>query len=295
MSLLILCREPTEDVEKLGARLREQGIEVITASPKAISLQMHEQGSAQLYCNDQPIDPSLVLGWVSLWAREPGLWLLEAIEQMGIAVINGHDILSKGQSKLINSVMLHQHGIPHATTALVSNHAALERLLVDIGLPCVVKPIIGAKGIGVKKIDTRSELDTYAEQAFSLDQPIYVQQLMDKPDRDIRVRVIDYKAKFAFYRYLGDDGFITNLSQGGDWQDCQLTEQMIEISERCARMMDAPISGVDLVEAPDVEGGYRVIEVNTTPAFTWPNDENVADVVELIQSRLAAIGESAAR
>lgn len=289
MSVLILCREPTEDVEKLSSALQEQGIDVVAASPKAVSLNLIEQGQAQVYVNDQQISPSLVLGWVSLWARDTGLWLLQAFELLNIPVMNGSDVLIHGQSKLINSVMLHQHNEPHANTALVSNMAALDVLLEDIGLPCVVKPIIGAKGIGVKKLDTLSELKQYAEQEFEHNRPIYLQKIMPKPDRDIRVRVIDFKAQFAFYRSLGDDGFITNLCQGGGWQECSLSDEMVAISERCAKMMSAPICGVDLIEDDKAPGGYRVIEVNTTPAFTWPNDSDVAHVVAMILNRLKQV------
>ncbi|MCH5051899.1 ATP-grasp domain-containing protein, partial [Pectobacterium aquaticum] len=257
------------------------------ATPSEISFSIQNGKALAIYVGTELIQPDLVFGWVSLQARETGLALLQAFEKAGVPVINRAEVLSTGQSKLINSIVLHRHGCHHADTVVVTNEAALDKLIPEIGLPCVVKPLIGAKGMDVRLIDNADELWQYARLQFAHGGAVYLQRELAKPGRDIRVRVIDYQAVFAFYRYLSPDGFTTNLSTGGSWQSCKLTEEMKAVAERCARLMQAPVCGVDLIE---LQGDrYSVIEVNTTPAFSWPNDDNVEDVCRLIEKYLDAV------
>ncbi|MDN8541815.1 hypothetical protein QZH36_10215 [Erwinia sp. BC051422] len=285
MTVLILCRERTEDVVKLLGGLAAKGITACAASPAEVSFSMQSGKALKVYVGSEPIRPVLVFGWVSLQAREMGLALLQAFEKAGVPVINSAAVLSAGQSKMINSIVLHHHGCRHADTIVVTNEAALNKLLPEVGLPCVVKPLIGAKGMDVRLIKNAEELWRHARLQFARGDAVYLQRELAKPDRDIRVRVFDYEADFAFYRYLSPDGFTTNLSTGGAWQACELTGEMKAVAERCARLMQAPVCGVDLIETED---GFSVIEVNTTPAFSWPNDDNVEDVCRLIENRLGA-------
>ncbi len=196
-------------------------------------------------------------------------------------------VINSGQNKLINSIVLHHNGCHHADTVVITNEAALSKLIPEIGLPCVVKPLIGAKGMDVRLIDNADDLWHYSRLQFARGGAVYLQRELAKPDRDIRVRVIDYQATFAFYRYLSPDGFTTNLSTGGTWHVCKLTKEMIVVAERCAQLMQAPVCGVDLIELEDDR--YSVIEVNTTPAFSWPNDDNVEDVCRLIEKHLGVV------
>ncbi|WP_289996607.1 ATP-grasp domain-containing protein [Photorhabdus laumondii] len=162
MSVLILYRERTEDVVKLLNRLTASGVLAWAASPNDLSLCMKGGQTLELYLGAKLIVPRLVFGWVSLQARELGLSLLQAFERSGIPVLNNASVLSEGQNKLINSVVLHHHGYSHADTIVVTNELALERLLCDVGLPCVVKPLVGAKGMDVRRIDNLPELFEYA-------------------------------------------------------------------------------------------------------------------------------------
>jgi glutathione synthase/RimK-type ligase-like ATP-grasp enzyme len=45
------------------------------------------------------------------------------------------------------------------------------------------------------------------------------------------------------------------------------------------------VAGIDICE--DEDSNYRVIEVNMTPAFTWPHMQSVDKVVQMILRRLA--------
>jgi ribosomal protein S6--L-glutamate ligase len=281
-TLLLLCREPTTDVTALAVELQRRGVVVQVATPSELAVRC--RGNAvEFELAQLPIAPDAVLGWVSLHQREHGLWLLKAFELAGVTVLNGHDVLSQGQNKFLGSVLLARHGLPHIAMELVADLAAAERAAARLGYPVVLKPIVGAKGQGVCRVDDRNALRNLVAFYLREQRAVYVQQHVAKPDRDIRVRVVDFRAGFAFYRHAAPGEFLTNLSAGGDWQPCALDAAMARLAEAAARAFNAPIAGVDLVE----DGrDYRVIEVNTTPAITWPHDPTVLDVADWVEREL---------
>lgn len=290
LAVLILCREETEDVVKLASTLSTRGFQPLSATPQELAVTCHD-GQIDVLYKQKSLDIELVIGWVSLHLRSYGLWLLHAFEKRNIPVINGPTVLTEGQNKFLNSIILNQHRIPHIQTHLVGSLPDLEDAAGKTGFPAVVKPVIGAKGQGVRCIADRDTLINEARPYFDRGLPVCIQRYVQKPGRDIRVRVIDYKAEFAFYRFVGKDGFLTNLSKDGRWEACPLNDRLRTLSEYSARVFEAPIAGVDLIE--NEENDYKVIEVNTTPAFTYPNDETVASVADLIEREWNSVCNSA--
>ncbi len=282
-SILILCREETSDVVELAAALNNRGHSAIYAKPCEVTVDMDKLG-IRFILNDRVLDLTCVLGWVSLSQREYGLWLLRAFEIGGIPVINGSEVLGSGQNKFLNSVLLTKHQIPHIPTRLIGSCEQLEETADALGFPLVLKPVIGAKGEQVVRVDDINSLRKLAPDYLRDHKALYVQACLDKPGRDIRVRVVGYRAEFAFFRYAKNGGFLTNLSSGGTWETCPLTARLIELAEQCSRVFQAPVAGVDLLEVGDDD--YAVIEVNTTPAITWPHMETVRHVADLIEQRV---------
>ncbi|MED0738637.1 ATP-grasp domain-containing protein [Aneurinibacillus thermoaerophilus] len=280
MAVLILCREETSDVIELNRELKKRGYEVIVSTPQDILVRSCGGENQFLYRNE-PLRISCVLGWVSLQQREYGMWLLKAFEIAGIPVINDTDVLTIGQNKFLNSILLNHHNIPHIPTFLVGNMDQLDEVINQLHFPLVLKPIIGAKGQMVIRVDDENALRNIAPFYMQGNKPLYVQAHINKPGRDIRVRVIDYKAEYAFYRYSDKGTFLTNLSVGGNWEECPLESDLSELAEKCSRVFNASVAGVDIVE--DEQGNYLVIEVNTTPAITYPRDETVLLVANLIE------------
>ncbi len=287
MTILILCREPTLDVTALAAELERRGHQVLVAVPDQVAVAMNERQVAVRVAGRQ-VDVDVVFGWVSLHERVRGTWLLQAFRELGVLVINGAAVLDLGQNKFLASVRMARLGIPHIRSAIASSHADVQHFAQVLGLPIVVKPIVGAKGDGVQLVHDATELAAIAESYFARREPVYLQEPIDKPSRDIRVRVIDYRAELAFYRYAAPGQFVTNLALGGRWEPCPLTEPLSALAEQCARAFDAPVAGVDVLEDP--AGALRVIEINVTPAITWPDASTVQSVCTLLEG--AARGDA---
>ncbi len=281
MIALVICREETADVAGLRVALARRGHHPITAVPQQISVCL--DGGVELRVDGGPVTPDVVLGWASLRERERGTWLLAACELAGIPVVNDAAILGAGQNKFVASARMVASGIPHIPTWLVGGPDDLEAALAALGLPVVLKPLIGAKGDGVRLLADRAAVAAAVAPAFATGAPVYLQAHVAKPGRDIRVRVIDGVADFAFYRYAAPGEFLTNLSVAGRWEPCPLGPALVALAERCARVFDAPVAGVDILE--DERGALRVIELNVTPAITWPHDDSVELVCDLLERR----------
>jgi [lysine-biosynthesis-protein LysW]--L-2-aminoadipate ligase len=92
----------------------------------------------------------------------------------------------------------------------------------------------------------------------------YVQELIDKPDRDIRVIVVGGQVLGAVYR-IGE-AVRTNVALGGQTRPCEVTPEIAKFSIDAAAAVGADIAGVDLIE--DRDGRLLVLEVNHRVEFT---------------------------
>ncbi|MHC1586063.1 MAG: ATP-grasp domain-containing protein, partial [Candidatus Hecatellaceae archaeon] len=98
---------------------------------------------------------------------------------------------------------------------------------------------------------------------FPLYQVYYLQELVRRPPRDLRVFVIGDEAVAGIYRYSFQD-IKTNIARGGKPEACRITDELREISLKAADAVGGGILGVDLME---VDGGYVVHEINHTIEF----------------------------
>lgn len=290
--VLILAREETADVSALCGLLRERGHDAAFALPGDIVVRCDPAG-VSFALREQPIAPRCVLGWVSLWQREYGLWVLRAFAEAGVLVLNHAEVLDLGQNKFLGSVRMACAGIPHIRTTLLGSVDELARTIDELGLPLVLKPIVGAKGDDVVCIGDTAELYRTAAEYIARYHAVYVQQYVEKGGRDIRVRVLEHRAYSAVYRYAAPGAFLTNLAKGGRDEVCPLTPELAALAERCSRAFDAPIAGIDVLVDP--EGTLRVIEVNVTPMLVYPPDESIPLTVDYIERCLGAAPRRQAR
>ena len=244
------------ELEKLGRKGER-------IHPHDVTTKFTESGTS-FFVNGKEIYPAAVLGWVYEDLLIPGMYILEALERSGIPVINSANTLFCGQNKYLNSEALPRNHIPHVPVFCGYGFKDVESFSSDWSFPLVLKPIVGAGGKSVVKVDTMEELERLVEELAG-SQEYYIQPYINKPSRDIRVTCVNYKAVHAIYR-SSTNNWITNLGLGGKAEMIELTPELAEIAERASRSLNAMISGVDIVEDIDNEC-YRVIEVNTCPNF----------------------------
>jgi [lysine-biosynthesis-protein LysW]---L-2-aminoadipate ligase len=194
--------------------------------------------------------------------------LAHTLEAWGTQVLNSAQATEVCGNKWRTTLALRKHGVPTPAAGLALTPEAALPLMAEMGFPVVVKPVTGSWGRLVTPVHTREVGELVTEYLAALPGPeahlVYVQKLVVKPDRDIRVVVIGGRAVGAIYR-IGPQ-WRTNVAQGAQAQVCPLTGEIAALAVAAADATGACIAGVDLVE--DQDGQLSVLEVNHGVEFS---------------------------
>ena len=197
-----------------------------------------------------------------------GLHFTACLEFMNIPVINKFDVANTCGNKMITSMLLKKNNIPTPKTYFsFSAETALDNF-EKVGYPLVIKPIIGSWGRSVMPVKDKDTAEAVIENRQVTDGPhdriYYLQEMIDRPPRDIRVITVGDQAISAMYR-KSSGGFKTNIALGADPELCEITKEMEDLCEKTSKAVGGGILGIDLME--DKEKGLVVHEVNNTVEF----------------------------
>ncbi|NPA99803.1 MAG: lysine biosynthesis protein LysX [Crenarchaeota archaeon] len=192
-------------------------------------------------------------------------------EEIGLLVVNSFNTIWIGNNKFLSLVKLARAGVPVPRTVLAVNESkAVEafKMLTDGSSPVVIKPLSGSWGRMVSLVYTNEELRLLVKHRQAMENPymkiILLQEYVDKPNRDIRVIVVEDRAVAAIYRHAPSCEWRTNTARGGRAEPVRIDRDLEEISVRASKALGAYYAGVDVVESRD---GYMVLEVNVVPEF----------------------------
>ena len=197
-----------------------------------------------------------------------GLHFTACLEFMDIPVINKFNVANTCGNKMITSMLLKKNNIPTPKTYFsFSAETALDNF-EKVGYPLVIKPIIGSWGRSVMPVKDKDTAEAVIENRQVTDGPqdriYYLQEMIDRPPRDIRVITVGDQAISAMYR-KSSGGFKTNIALGADPELCEITKEMEDLCEKTSKAVGGGILGIDLME--DKEKGLVVHEVNNTVEF----------------------------
>ncbi|MFG2890696.1 lysine biosynthesis protein LysX [Streptomyces sp. NPDC048248] len=186
----------------------------------------------------------------------------------GVDVVNSADATEVCGDKWRSTMALEAAGVPTPRTALGLTPQAALAALDTIGYPALIKPLVGSWGRLIVQLPDRASAEGVLEYAAALPGPQshlgYVQELIEKPDRDIRVIVVGGQVLGAVYRT--GESLRTNVALGGQARPCEVTPEITKLSLDAAAAVGADIAGVDLIE--DRDGRLLVLEVNHRVEFT---------------------------
>lgn len=209
-----------------------------------------------------------------------GLHFTSYLEFLGIPTVNRFEVASTCGNKMFVTLLLSKHKVPTPTTHFAYSAESATSMMEQIDYPKVIKPVVGSWGRGIIPLRDRDAVDAVIEIRKVTDAPLdriyYLQDIIDRPPRDIRVITIDSIPVAAMYR--ASEGFRTNISMGGDPQPCSYTGEIGEVAARASEAVGGGILGVDMME--DKKEGIIVHEVNNTVEFrgiSKVSDTNIAD------------------
>lgn len=170
-------------------------------------------------------------------------------------------------------------GIPVIDYKLI--FSGKHNFLENTEYPVIAKSLEGSKGLRVRLVHNRDELDEFVAK---FDFPILLQKYIPITF-DYRVMVVDGTVLGVMKRYNEGEDFLT-VRAGGERESVELPESALNIAIHSANIAGLSIAGVDLLEH---EGKYYRIEVNMSPQFRVFEEVthvNVAGAIcEMIQKK----------
>lgn len=194
-----------------------------------------------------------------------GLYISRIFEAHGIPVVNSALVAERCGDKYVTSQLLAKNGIPTPRVLMAFDEESAIRAIETMGYPCVLKPVVGSWGRLLAKVENRSQAESLIEHKSSLGvnhQVFYIQEYINKPDRDIRAFVVGDECICAIYR--SSENWITNTARGGVATNCPVTNEIAELCKRAAQAIGGGLLALDLFET---ENGYTINEINHTMEF----------------------------
>jgi len=186
---------------------------------------------------------------------------LQALEGLGIPVVNPPDAIARAANKFATSLALRQAKVPTPRTAVITSPKEAVRMLHEYG-EAVSKPLFGYKGKGIVLL--KDEDEERLKGIVERQGLVYLQEFVaSQSPRDIRAFVAGGRLLGAIYRIAPPGQWISNLARGGHAKPCQRTAELEDLAARSSRAVGTVYCGVDLLETDE---GLLVIEVNGTPS-----------------------------
>ncbi len=197
-----------------------------------------------------------------------GLHFTASLEFLDIPVLNKFEVANICGNKMFMTLLLKKNNIPTPKTYFSFSSESAAENLEKVGFPLVIKPIIGSWGRGVMPLKDKDTMEAVFEIRDITDSPhdriYYLQELIKRPPRDIRVITVGDEPIAAMYR-KSSGGFKTNVALGAEPELCEITKEMEDLAVKSSKAMGGGILGIDMME--DDERGLIVHEVNNTVEF----------------------------
>jgi [lysine-biosynthesis-protein LysW]--L-2-aminoadipate ligase len=194
------------------------------------------------------------------------LYALTLLNAAGVPTVNRARVARICGDKILTTAALARAGLPVPKTVVTFTREAALDAIEAMGYPVVLKPMVGSWGRLLAKINDRDAAEAVLEhketQGSYQHGIFYIQQYINKPQRDIRAMVVGDRTIGAIYRR--SDHWITNTARNGQASICEVTPEIDQLCHKAAAAVGGGFLSVDLLEH---EGGLLVNELNYTPEF----------------------------
>ncbi|WP_051415380.1 RimK family alpha-L-glutamate ligase [Nocardiopsis sp. CNT312] len=279
-----------DDHRVLFAEIRRLGGAARRVHPDELVTEVTAEGTRFLVDGSE-LAPDLMFGWVYEDYLLLGMNQLETARLSGLPVVNSAMTLLRGQSKYLNSVLLHRAGVRHLPVLWGRDEETLVSWTAERGYPMVTKPLMSSRGRGMYRLTDEASVRDYTGSLGPGPEQYYVQPFVPAGHRDTRVLCVNHHAVAAVTRIAPEGTWISN-APGNTRHRAELTPELCAIAEGAARAMNALFAGVDVAH-DERTGELRVYEVNTCPTCTATYRELGTDPVPLME--LASFLVAAAR
>ncbi|HLI45660.1 MAG TPA: RimK family alpha-L-glutamate ligase [Geobacterales bacterium] len=212
-----------------------------------------------------------------------GLYASKILEDVGLKVMNKFSVSAILGNKLFLTLLLNKAGIKTPRTYIAFDREKAEEAIEKLDFRAVVKPLVGSWGRYVTPIFSKQEMKPILDLFDNIMHPpnnvYYVQELVERPPRDIRMIIAGKDIIACVYRNSKEGVWATNVAQGAITTPCELNEELKSLAEKISKTLNGGIFGIDVMESKE---GYLVNDVNPTPEFKGAQACTAHDIAEKI-------------
>jgi RimK family alpha-L-glutamate ligase len=187
---------------------------------------------------------------------------MSILEEVGVRLVNTRRCMELATNKMLTTTLLHKHHILSPESIIAETSSLAMEGFYELGRDVVLKPLYGARGKDIIRINFEKNAKFVFDQLESLQEIFYLQKYYEHKNEDYRLFVVDGKVIASMKRK--SKSWKTNISTGGLAEKYTPSEEMIELAIKSTNIVNGEIAGVDLMET---EKGLMVIEVNAVPGY----------------------------
>jgi RimK family alpha-L-glutamate ligase len=214
---------------------------------------------------------------------------LHVIAERGVRCVNSPRAIERTVDKSWAGALLAMAGVPTPPTVVCERYDAAMQAFDQLGGDVVVKPLFGAMGAGIVRLEDR-DVAHRVFRALELERTVYYVQRTVAPAgrRNLRALVVAGEVAGAMERV--SDSWRANVARGARPLAVTLSEEEVVLALAAAAAVEADVAGVDLLTGPD--GETFVLEVNGIPGWqalqSVCQDDLTARVVSACEALLTA-------
>ena len=253
-------------IDALAAR----GHEVLATPATRLQSLIDERGDAHVLGPDGVVLDALDLLIVRGLPRgslEQVIFRMDALHilaEHGVRCVNSPRAIERTVDKSWAGAILARAGVPTPPTIVCERYDDAMRAFEQLGGDVVVKPLFGAMGNGIVRVEDR-DVAHRLFRALELERAVYyVQRTIAPPGRrDLRALVVAGEIAGAMERV--SDSWRANVARGARPRAVTLSDDERGLALAAADAVDADVAGVDLLAGSD--GEMVVLEVNGIPGW----------------------------
>lgn len=191
--------------------------------------------------------------------------VLAGIADLGVCVVNSPKSVECAVDKYLTTQRLAAAGLPVPDTIVCEDSEAALDAFERLGGDVVVKPLFGAEGRGMLRVDHPDLALRTFRTLERINATLYLQKFIDGVGEDLRLLLLDGELVASMKRTARPGDFRANAAQLGSSQPWTPTDFEISLACSAAAVTGCVFSGVDLMYNERKEP--VVIEVNAVPGW----------------------------
>lgn len=176
------------------------------------------------------------------------------VDRLGVPVFNIPIVYGKD----LQYKQLKAKGVIIPKYQVIDKNSSLQRVIENLGVPVITKPIVGTGGRGVQLHMNERDL----RRSLSHKRVIAQKYIKEAAAGDIRALVIDGEVVGSLWRTPRRGKIASNFHSGGQPSEYNMTQEEKDVAVAAAAALGLSVSGVDIV--PTTRGPY-VFEANSLP------------------------------